>query len=114
MKDNKWLFIIPGLLAMVIIRFLYGRYGDNFTNKVIVIVSIIIILLGLSGGIYFLIKKYYWISLGIVTIFIPIILFTVGVYKGNENLTTLGLIALLLIMVGWYIFLRLYVKNKSK
>ncbi len=113
-NKNKWLFITPALLTMLLSRYILEKYGQDANNKIGLIVICSVILLFIGGIIYFVIKKYYWLSIGLVTMIIPMIVCMIGVYQKNYPLMIKGLIALLLIMVGWYIFLSLYVKNKSK
>ncbi|WP_346917590.1 hypothetical protein [Clostridium sp.] len=113
-NKNKWLFITPALLIMVLSRYILAKYGQDANNKIGFIVICSVLLLFIGGITYFFIKKYFWLSIGLVTMIIPMIVCIIGLYKENYPLMIKGLIALLLIMVGWYIFLRLYLKNKNK
>jgi len=113
-KDIKWWFFIPGLLGLTLSRIINIRYGIGVRDKVGVVILAIIILYLIFTIIYFIAKKYYWLAIGILTILIPFIVYYLGLYSKNELFKTIGVVALLLIMVGWYIFLKLHLKNKNK
>jgi len=113
-NKNKWLFITPALLIMVLSRYILAKYGRDANNRIGLLVICSVIVLFIGGIIYFGVKKYFWLSIGLVTMIIPMIVCMIGVYKENYPLMIKGLIALLLIMVGWYIFLKLHLKNKNK
>lgn len=114
-KDNKkWLFITPALLIMVLSRYILAKYGSEANDKLGFLILGLVILFIICGILYFVIKKYYLLSLGILTILIPFVVYYVGLYSKNEVFKTIGVVALLLIIIGWCIFLKLYLKYKNK
>ncbi|WP_346920425.1 hypothetical protein [Clostridium sp. UBA7339] len=114
-KDNKkWLFITPALLIMVLSRYILAKYGSEANDKLGFLILGLVILFIICGILYFVMKKYYLLSLGILTILIPFVVYYVGLYSKNEVFKTIGVVALLLIIIGWCIFLKLYLKYKNK
>ena len=112
-NNNKWLFITPALLIMVLSRYILEKYGSEANDKLGFLILGLVILFIIGGILYFVAKKYYLLSLGILTILIPFIIYYLGLYSKNEVFKTIGLVSLLLIMIVWYILLKLHVKNKK-
>jgi uncharacterized membrane protein len=112
--NNKWLFITPALLIMVLSRYILEKYGSEANDKFGLVIAGLVIVMFTVGIVYFMVKKYYWISIGMGAIFIPLMMGLIGAHTGNQVLSDIGLLLVIMVMCGIYIFLKLHVKNKNK
>lgn len=109
---NKWIYVIPSLLVLLIGRYLRTKYGQDAHDKFGLIIAGLVILIFTVSIVYLVAKKYYMLSIGIVAVFIPLGIAIIGTYTGNIRLNYIGGLLTLIVMLGLYIYLKMYSKNK--
>lgn len=97
-KYMPFLGTIGVLLTIRFSRVMVGKYGEN-ARIIIMVVALLISLLALVGIVY---KKKYLAALGSLSMVLPLVVMTIGIYLDNIYLGALGLglmFALISIMI---------------
>ncbi len=111
-NKNKWVFITPALLIMVLSRYILAKYGQEANDKFGLVIAGLVILIFTVGIVYLAIKKYYWVSIGAIAVFIPIMMCIIGKYKGNESLWNIGGVLTLIVLFVLFIISNITFRNK--
>ncbi len=111
-SNNKWIYIIPILLTMLLSRYISAKYGQEANDKFGLVIAGLVILIFTVGIVYLAIKKYYWISIGAIGVFIPIMMCIIGKYKGNESLWNIGGVLTLIVLFALFIISKNVFRNK--
>ncbi|WP_346894003.1 hypothetical protein [Clostridium sp. UBA871] len=112
--NNKWRYITPSLLVILIGRYISSKYGVEANEKFTITILELVILVCILGIIYFMMKKYYVIAIGVMAFLIPFIMCTIGLYINNLTLFYIGLVLVLIVFISVCIIVKVMCKNKNK
>ncbi|MBZ9688506.1 hypothetical protein G9F72_019440 [Clostridium estertheticum] len=85
-KNIRFLGAFIVLLTISFSKFMVGKYGE-IARVIIMVAALSISILGLVGIIY---KKKYLAALGALSMVIPLVVMTIGIYFDNMYLDALG------------------------
>ncbi|WP_346895952.1 hypothetical protein [Clostridium sp. UBA7503] len=113
-SNNKWRYITPSLLVILIGRYISSKYGGEANEKFTITILELVIMGLMVLIVYYTLKKHYGITMGLVAFLIPFIMCAIGLYINNLTLFYVGLVLVLIVFISVCIIVKIMCKNKNK
>ena len=113
-NNNKWKYITPSLLVILIGRYISSKYGGEANEKFVITILELVTIGLIVLIVYSTLKKHYGITMGLVAFLIPFIMCTIGLYINNLTLFNIGLVLVLIAFISVCIIVKIMYKNKNK